>query len=76
MKYLLLICLGLGLWWYLTRHRRVRPPQDAAHRVTGAERILPCAVCGVITPLSEGVAEGEAFYCCEAHRREALARRP
>lgn len=34
-----------------------------------AERMLPCAVCGVHVPESEGIKSAGRFFCCEAHRK-------
>jgi uncharacterized protein len=34
-----------------------------------AENMLPCAVCGVHVPESEGVYMAGEFFCCDAHRR-------
>ena len=32
-----------------------------------AEHMLPCAVCGVHVPESEGIKAAGKFFCCEAH---------
>jgi uncharacterized protein len=31
--------------------------------------MLPCAVCGVHVPESEGIKSAGRFFCCEAHRK-------
>jgi len=71
---LLIFLLVLGaIWWVrraVTRSRAARR-DDKRQRAaeTLPERILACAHCGVHVPEAEGVRDGEAFYCCEAHRR-------
>lgn len=40
----------------------------------GPERMLACAHCGVHVPESEGVRDGEAFFCSEDHRRLGVHR--
>lgn len=34
-----------------------------------AEHMLPCSVCGVHVPESNGVKADGKFFCCEAHRK-------
>jgi uncharacterized protein len=34
-----------------------------------AEHMLPCSVCGVHVPESDGIKSGGKFFCCEAHRK-------
>lgn len=82
MKYLLLpfVIVGRFLFWVLfafaawlfVRHLRRQqdkpapPPADAR---APAERMLACDRCGLCLPESEGIRDGDAFYCCEEHRR-------
>nr|WP_281357684.1 PP0621 family protein [Aromatoleum diolicum] len=33
------------------------------------ERMLGCEHCGLHVPESEGVRDGDAFFCCDEHRR-------
>lgn len=50
---------------------RGHPSSRSGHFGGGekAERMLPCAVCGVHVPESEGVKSAGRFFCCEAHRK-------
>lgn len=82
LKYLLLpfVIVGRFLFWVLfafaawlfVRHLRRQqdkaapPPRSAAGAV---ERIVACEHCGLCLPESEGIRDGEAFFCCEDHRR-------
>jgi uncharacterized protein len=43
-------------------------PPSSARPEKKAERMLPCATCGVHVPESEGVKSVGQFFCCEAHR--------
>jgi len=67
---LLIFLLLLGaIWW--VRRALTRPRNGVgrgAKKVAGPERMLACAHCGVNVPESEGVRDGEVFFCCEAHR--------
>jgi len=77
MKYLLIITLGLVIFW-LWRHNRQaekksaeqsrRPPPAAGKTLTP---VVECALCHVHLPQSEALIGREGFYCSEAHRREA-----
>ena len=67
MKYLLLIAIVLVLWWaWKKRSDHPQAPKDAAGKM--AEKIIACAHCGVLHPLSESLLEGDAHYCSAAHR--------
>ncbi|MDO9597562.1 MAG: PP0621 family protein [Azoarcus sp.] len=70
MRNLLIFLLLLGaIWW--VRRALTRPRNGAsrgAKKVAGPERMLACAHCGVNVPESEGVRDGEVFFCCETHR--------
>lgn len=70
MRNLLIFLLILaGIWWV---RRALSRPRGRSARSKPAldrpERMLACAHCGVNVPESEGVRDGEHFYCCEAHR--------
>jgi uncharacterized protein len=78
MKYVLVLAVVLGLFWWL-RRRSLRPPKSPAEAARAApaqteakaetQAMLPCAHCGVHLPAAEAVrdAAGEAF-CSAAHR--------
>lgn len=72
---LLLVLVVVGIWWV---RRALKRSQDrsgsagkkAGERGNGApERMLGCDRCGVHVPESDGVRDGEHFFCCEEHRR-------
>jgi uncharacterized protein len=72
MKYLLLFGLLALAWWVFKK----RPPsvkKSSAKAPRTAEKMVPCAYCGVNLPVSDSIAEGEVFYCTEAHRLAAQA---
>ncbi|WP_076603193.1 PP0621 family protein [Aromatoleum tolulyticum] len=72
MRNLLLFVLVLvGIWWV---RRALNRPRDgngsAGERRKGVpERMLGCDHCGVHVPESEGIRDGDRFFCCEEHRR-------
>ncbi len=67
MKYLLLITIALVLWWaWKKRSDHPQSPKGGAEKI--AEKIIACAHCGVLHPLSESLVEGDAHYCSAAHR--------
>lgn len=67
LKYLLLIALAVVVWsvW----QKRARSGQETPRREVPPERMVTCAHCGVHMPLSDSVAAGGRYYCCEAHRQ-------
>lgn len=79
MKYLLVTALILGIFW-LWRHNRqsekdaAAPPRPPVHApaASAVTEIVACSVCQVHLPRSEALIGGTgAFYCSQAHRREA-----
>lgn len=63
-----------GIWWVRRALTRIKGPGDGrrgkdAGPPAAPERMRECSHCGVNVPESEGLCEGERFYCCEAHRR-------
>ena len=73
---LLLFVLALiGIWWVRRALNRPRDGSAPAGRPGsgrnngGLERMLGCDHCGVHVPESEGVRDGDRFFCCEEHRR-------
>ncbi|NMG00477.1 PP0621 family protein [Aromatoleum toluolicum] len=76
MRNLLLFVLVLvGIWWVRRALNRPRDGRGSAGKQAGEgrkgalERMLGCDHCGVHVPESEGVRDGELFFCCEEHRR-------
>ncbi len=70
MKYLLLIVLGLGAWWFLRFLKRKGETPARVEVQTESEAMAACAHCGVYGPLSDMVpGEGGVHYCSDAHRR-------
>jgi uncharacterized protein len=72
MKYLLLFGLIALVWWVFKK----RPPsvkKSSAKPPQNAEKMVPCAYCGVNLPVSDSIADGDSFYCTEAHRLAAQA---
>lgn len=67
MKYLLLITIGLVLWW-AWKKRSENPPSSKSPVEKVPEKIIACAHCGVLHPLSESLVDGEAHFCSAAHR--------
>lgn len=81
MRNLLLLLLALvGIWW--VRRALNRPGggdtpagKQTAERGKGVpERMVACDHCGVHVPESEGVRDGDRFFCCEEHRRQGTQR--
>ena len=67
MKYLLLITIALVLWW-AWKKRSDQPRTGKPLSEKAPEAIIACAHCGVLHPLSDSLVEGDAHYCCAAHR--------
>lgn len=66
---LLLLVLGLLIWFRYKAGRSATPPRDAPE-ARAAESMLACAHCGVFLPAGEVVAGGTGRpYCCDAHRK-------
>lgn len=68
MKYLLLV-LVLYVVWRIWAKGRSRPQQPRIQPAPEIESMVICPHCHVYLPQGEGVREGEAYYCCEAHRK-------
>jgi len=78
---LIFILVLIAIWWVRRALRNMRSGGSAdegrgARRARGSqpEAILACRQCGLHVPESEGVRDGDAFYCCEEHRRQAAGR--
>lgn len=72
---LLFILVLIGIWWVRRALNRPNDGSGAGSKGRGAsrgnspERMLGCDHCGIHVPESEGVRDGERFFCCEEHRR-------
>ncbi|MDI3490035.1 MAG: PP0621 family protein [Thauera propionica] len=74
---LILILVVAGIWWVQRAIARAKERAAEAGRtgrkkggraVASPERIIECAHCGLNVPESEGVRDGDRFYCSDAHR--------
>jgi len=72
-KYLLLIALGVLIWWMWRKSQAPRSGGQLPPPQREAERMVKCAYCGVNQPVSESILAGGNYYCCAAHRRNAEA---
>lgn len=71
MKYLLLFAFLAAVWWMWSK-RHSEESTNASERLEPApEKMVTCVHCGVHFPVSDGVMEGDLFYCSEAHRLAA-----
>ena len=80
MKYLLVILLILVVFWLWRsdrpRPKKAAPPSRAPRKPSEATEItemVACDFCHVHLPRSEALIGRDAFYCSEAHRRDAGA---
>ena len=78
MKYLLVIALCFGVVWLWRHNRQAHKSESLRKNASGAARlpaveIVACDVCGVHLPKTEALVgrNGAAYYCSDAHRREA-----
>ena len=74
LKLLLFVLVLFAVYWVprLLRQKNSARQGGAPPRgrpAADAERMLPCARCGLHVPESDGVRRDEAFYCCEEHAR-------
>jgi len=72
---LIFILVLVAIWWV---RRALSKPGGGDARSAGGRRagqknapepMLACDQCGVHVPESEGVRDGDGFFCCEEHRR-------
>lgn len=68
-KFLLLILAVVAVWWLAKRLRRGDAAKDAPE--AAPEQMVNCSHCGLYLPQQEAIAEGEKFFCCAEHRRQA-----
>ena len=69
---LLLLMLVAWIGW---RIWRLLAAPSAGTRPPPVEDMVRCAHCAVHLPRGQAVQDGDAWYCCEAHRAEHLAGR-
>ncbi|AYH45484.1 PP0621 family protein [Azoarcus sp. DN11] len=78
---LLFVLVLIGIWWVRRALNRPSDGGDTAGGGRGAgrgnspERMVGCDHCGIHVPESEGVRDGDRFFCCEEHRRLGVQRR-
>jgi uncharacterized protein len=63
---LLLLVVGVVLWWLKTRSR-TRPLQSG-QKSREPEAFARCAHCGVHLPINDALVDRGVAYCSEAHR--------
>ena len=63
---LLLLLVGIVLWWVSARLRGRAAPRSP--RTREPESFVRCAHCGVHLPRADAVIEHDLGYCSEAHR--------
>ena len=70
---LIFILVLIAIWWLRRAFARFgRGGTRGGRSARGAnqpERMVGCAQCGLHVPESEGVRDGDSFFCCEEHRR-------
>ncbi|WP_353847451.1 PP0621 family protein [Accumulibacter sp.] len=64
-----MLVLALFAWWAWRSYRK--PGRTDAPRDRAAERMVPCAQCGINQPVSESLLANGRYYCCAAHLRES-----
>lgn len=79
---LIFILVLIVVWWVRRALQRPRGGDGQSRsggwsqrtRSGGPERMLECEHCGVHIPESEGLYDGDTFYCSEEHRRLGVRR--
>lgn len=71
MARLIFLVLAVALVFWLLR--RFRQPSADKHDAGRAEDMVSCAHCRLNLPRSEALAASDRYYCCEAHRHEAMS---
>jgi uncharacterized protein len=77
-KLLWLLAIVLLVLWLLRPRRSSPPPAtgDAERRAaTDIEDMVRCERCSLHLPRNDALRSGDAYFCCEAHRREHVAGR-
>jgi uncharacterized protein len=75
--FVLLLLVGIVLWWKLRQRGAAKPPSEAAKpsAATGEpESMLRCAECGVHLPASQALPGKGGVFCSGAHRERFEAR--
>lgn len=70
LKFILLILLAVGGWYFWRRLSAPRTPVRAPQERL-PERMVACAWCGVNVPEGDALRSGERNYCCAEHRSAA-----
>jgi uncharacterized protein len=63
---LLLLLVGVILWWLKTRSRT--RPLHSDQKPREPEAFARCAHCGVHLPINDALVDRGVAYCSEAHR--------
>lgn len=70
MKFLLIVGL-LAVIWLMWKKHKVRDVPPTKPPAAPVERMVSCRQCGLLMPESDSVKDGDAHFCCEAHRQSA-----
>jgi uncharacterized protein len=68
-KFLLLVLALVAVWLLAKGFRRKDAAKDAPE--AAPEQMVNCSHCGLYLPQREAIAEGDRFFCCAEHRRQA-----
>lgn len=68
-KFLLLVLAFVAVWLLAKGFRRKGAAKDAPE--AAPEHMVNCSHCGLYLPQREAVADGDKFFCCAEHRRQA-----
>jgi uncharacterized protein len=79
---LIFILALIVIWWVRRALRRLQDGRGAAPRSRASqdsdreqpELMRACAHCGLHVPETEGVCDGDVFFCCDQHRRLGVRR--
>ncbi len=73
-KFLLLVVSFFLIVAYLRQAGKRRSSRPSTPGERAPERMVKCAYCGVNQPVSESILTHGKYYCCDAHRQQAVAR--
>lgn len=62
-----IVLLAWGFWRYKMSGRTRSEAPSVRPQEPAPEKMLACAHCGAMTPISNGVAREGRFYCSQAH---------
>lgn len=73
MNLLRILLIALAVWIVIILVRNARQGKQVRDKRPRdkVENMVECATCGVHLPEKEAICEGDTFFCCEAHRRQA-----